>query len=126
LNDLVHDLGNGHGRLLDRGWSSTDGGKRRAEQNAARGADRRQGLQREVRCPVMIARFSRRPDPGGLAWSPGQWFCHDLNERRRHFTGVLDGSRAATALGYAPSVRIAWPAGWHRWPLSEPTDACPS
>jgi 1-acyl-sn-glycerol-3-phosphate acyltransferase len=38
----------------------------------------------------------------------------DLNARRFHVGGVLDGARARDELGYAPRVRVAWPEPWWR------------
>lgn len=39
----------------------------------------------------------------------GLEFRYDLNMRRFHFGGVLDGSRAWVELGYQPEHRIVWP-----------------
>ena len=39
----------------------------------------------------------------------GLEFRYDLNVRRLHFGGVLDGSRARAELGYQPVHPIAWP-----------------
>lgn len=36
-------------------------------------------------------------------------FRYDLNRRRLHLGGVMDGARAATLLGYTPRHPIAWP-----------------
>jgi UDP-glucose 4-epimerase len=46
-------------------------------------------------------------------------FRYDLNERRFHFGGVLDGGRARTALGYTPHVPVGWPRPWWRRLLDE-------
>ena len=35
-------------------------------------------------------------------------FRYDMNRRRFHFSGVLDGSRAREVLGYEPAVRVDW------------------
>ena len=40
-------------------------------------------------------------------WTIGLEFRYDLNIRRFHFGGVLDGSRAARELGYRPE-RSVW------------------
>ena len=40
----------------------------------------------------------------------GLEFRYDLNMRRFHFGGVLDGARAQVELGYRPEHRIGWPA----------------
>lgn len=47
----------------------------------------------------------------GLA---GFEFRYDLNARRFHFGGVLDGTRAREQLGYIPQARVAWPRPWWR------------
>ena len=39
----------------------------------------------------------------------GLEFRYDLNVRRFHFGGVLDGSRARAELGYEPAHPVAWP-----------------
>ena len=39
-------------------------------------------------------------------------FRYDLNARRFHFGGVLDGTRAREQLGYVPRVRAQWPRPW--------------
>ncbi len=44
----------------------------------------------------------------------GYDFRYDLNVRRFHFGGVLDGSRARRELGYVPSARVLWPRPWWR------------
>ena len=41
-------------------------------------------------------------------------FRYDLNVRRFHFGGVLDGSRARRELGYAPHTHVRWPRPWWR------------
>ena len=41
-------------------------------------------------------------------WTVGFDFRYDLNLRRFHFGGVLDGSRAARELGYTPSHPLPW------------------
>jgi UDP-glucose 4-epimerase len=41
-------------------------------------------------------------------------FRYDLNVRRFHFGGVLDGERAARELGYVPRTRVTWPRPWWR------------
>jgi len=67
----------------------------------------------------IIARWGRRdvPVPGPLlaplyrlrTWSVGFEFRYDLNLRRFHFGGVVDGTRARRELGYEPRHPIAWP-----------------
>jgi UDP-glucose 4-epimerase len=68
----------------------------------------------------VIALWNRREiaRPGPLlaplyhlrARTVGLEFRYDLNLRRFHFGGVLDGRRARDLLGYLPRYRIAWPA----------------
>lgn len=41
-------------------------------------------------------------------------FRYDLNAQRFHLGGVLDGSRAHAALGYAPRHHVRWPGPWVR------------
>lgn len=68
---------------------------------------------------TIVARWGRRdlPVPGPLlaplyrlrSWTVGFEFRYDRNARRFHFGGVVDGTRAVTALGYMPAQAIAWP-----------------
>ncbi|CAN5922383.1 SDR family oxidoreductase [soil metagenome] len=39
-------------------------------------------------------------------------FHYNLNARRFHFGGVLDGARASNELGYVPTHRVTWPRPW--------------
>lgn len=48
-------------------------------------------------------------------WIAGFEFRYDLNARRFHFGGVLDGTRARNELGYVPRTPVRWPRG--RWRL---------
>jgi UDP-glucose 4-epimerase len=56
------------------------------------------------------------PVPGRLlaplyrlrTWSVGFEFRYDLNFRRFHFGGIVDGARAATVLGYRPRHPVRW------------------
>jgi hypothetical protein len=67
----------------------------------------------------LIARAGRRdiPVPGPLlaplyrlrTRTVGTEFRYDLNTRRFHFGGILDGSRARAALGYEPHHASAYP-----------------
>lgn len=41
-------------------------------------------------------------------------FRYDLNARRFHFGGVLDGTRTREQLGYIPRTRVEWPQPWWR------------
>jgi UDP-glucose 4-epimerase len=53
-------------------------------------------------------------------WAIGLEFRYDMNLRRFHFGGIVDGRRARDVLGYAPANPIAWPAGRR---LTAPTPA---
>ena len=67
---------------------------------------------------AIIGRFGRRgiAIPGPLlapiyqlrTWAVGLEFRYDLNMRRFHFGGVMDGTRAARELGYRPACSL-WP-----------------
>lgn len=69
----------------------------------------------------IIARAGRVgiPVPGPLlaplyhlrTWTVGLEFRYDLNLRRFHFGGILDGARAREVLGYVPSVSV-WRPAW--------------
>lgn len=78
---------------------------------------------------AIVARWGRLgvPLPGPLlaplyrlrTRTIGLEFRYDLNLRRFHFGGVVDGGRAARDLGYRPSHPLAWPCeaatgGWFR------------
>ena len=41
-------------------------------------------------------------------------FRYDLNARRFHFGGVLDGTRARKELGFVPHTPVRWPKPWWR------------
>ena len=81
----------------------------------------------------IIACWGRRdvPVPGPLlaplyrlrAWTVGFSFRYDLNLRRFHFGGVVDGARAWRELGYLPRHPIAWPRSDR--PAPRPTVAPP-
>lgn len=47
-------------------------------------------------------------------WVAGFEFRYDLNIRRFHFGGVVDGGRARTVLGYLPGHSVQWPRPWWR------------
>jgi UDP-glucose 4-epimerase len=51
-------------------------------------------------------------------WIAGLEFRYDLNLRRFHFGGVIDGARARQLLGYVPSHPVQWPRAWW-WMLLE-------
>jgi UDP-glucose 4-epimerase len=44
----------------------------------------------------------------------GYEFRYDLNARRFHFGGILDGRRARMAFGYVPRTPVRWPRPWWR------------
>lgn len=41
-------------------------------------------------------------------------FRYDMNTRRFHFGGVLDGTKARDVLGYTPTTPVSWPRPWWR------------
>ncbi len=47
-------------------------------------------------------------------WVAGNEFRYDMNTRRFHFGGVLDGRRARDLLGFVPRVPVHWPRPWWR------------
>lgn len=49
-------------------------------------------------------------------------FRYDVNLRRFHFGGVLDGSRARALLGYTPHRPVEWPRPWWRSLIDRLTD----
>jgi UDP-glucose 4-epimerase len=51
-------------------------------------------------------------------WMAGFEFRYDLNLRRFHFGGIIDGARARRLLGYVPSHPVQWPHAWW-WVLLE-------
>ena len=67
----------------------------------------------------LIRLWGRReiPVPGPLMAPLYRWrarlvgleFRYDLNRRRLHFSGLLDGEKAARVLGYRPEVPVVWP-----------------
>lgn len=81
--------------------------------------------------PLSLAiEYSRRvslPVPGPLmsplyrlrAWATQFEFRYDINLRRFHFGGVLDGSRAARGFGYLPQMAVRWPRAWWQQLLAE-------
>ena len=44
------------------------------------------------------------------ALTRGTDFRYDMNARRFHFNGILDGDRAKRDLSYTPSTSVSWPA----------------
>jgi UDP-glucose 4-epimerase len=49
-------------------------------------------------------------------------FRYDLNLRRFHFGGIIDGGRARRLLGFVPSHPVQWPRSWWRLLLERVTD----
>lgn len=47
-------------------------------------------------------------------WVTGFEFRYDLNLRRFHFGGIMDGARARRLLGYVPAHPVQWPRAWWR------------
>jgi nucleoside-diphosphate-sugar epimerase len=47
-------------------------------------------------------------------WIAGFEFRYDLNLKKFHFGGVLDGGRARQLLGYVPHHPVEWPRPWWR------------
>jgi nucleoside-diphosphate-sugar epimerase len=47
-------------------------------------------------------------------WIVGHEFRYDMNMRRFHFGGVLDGTRARDLLGFVPRTAVRWPRPWWR------------
>jgi UDP-glucose 4-epimerase len=56
--------------------------------------------------PLMAPLYGLRTTVTGFA------FRYDMNLRRFHFGGVLDGARARRELGYSPRIIVAWPQTW--------------
>jgi len=56
--------------------------------------------------PLMSPLYSLRRAIAGFE------FRYDMNLRKFHFGGLLDGSRARDLLGYTPREAVHWPAPW--------------
>jgi UDP-glucose 4-epimerase len=65
-------------------------------------------VQIAVPGPLMAPLYKLRRQLAGFE------FRYELNERRFHFGGVLDGGRARRELGYMPRTAVAWPCAWWR------------
>jgi UDP-glucose 4-epimerase len=71
-------------------------------------------------CAIVESRRADIPLPGPLLaplyglrrWFAGFEFRYDMNLKRFHFGGVLDGTRARTLLGYVPRTSVHWPKPW--------------
>jgi UDP-glucose 4-epimerase len=59
--------------------------------------------------PVMAPLYGLR------RWIAGFEFRYDMNLRKFHFGGVLDGTRARRELGFTPQTPVSWPepSWWH-------------
>jgi UDP-glucose 4-epimerase len=68
-----------------------------------------------VRLDIPVPGPFLAPLYGLRRWIAGFDFRYDLNLRRFHFGGVIDGARACHLLGYAPSHSVQWPRAW--WQL---------
>jgi UDP-glucose 4-epimerase len=66
---------------------------------------------------IVESRRADIPIPGPLMaplyglrrWLAGFDFRYDMNVKRFHFGGVVDGTRARTVLGYRPRTAVRWP-----------------
>jgi UDP-glucose 4-epimerase len=67
-----------------------------------------------VRLDIPVPGPFLAPLYGLRRWIAGFDFRYDLNLRRFHFGGVIDGSRSRRLLGYAPSHPVRWPCSWWR------------
>lgn len=67
-----------------------------------------------VRVDIPVPGPLLAPLYGLRRWVAGFEFRYDLNLRRFHFGGVIDGTRARRLLGYAPSRPVQWPRSWWR------------
>lgn len=69
---------------------------------------------------IVLSRRADIPVPGPLMaplyglrrWIAGFEFRYDMNVRRFHFGGVLDGTRARNELGFMPRTPVHWPERW--------------
>jgi UDP-glucose 4-epimerase len=67
-----------------------------------------------VRLDIPVPGPLLAPLYGLRRWIAGFDFRYDLNLRRFHFGGVIDGARARRLLGYVPSHPVQWPRAWWR------------
>jgi UDP-glucose 4-epimerase len=72
-------------------------------------------IQETRRANLPVPGPAMAPLYGLRRWVAGFEFRYDMNLRRFHFGGVLDGERARTAFGYVPRTPVRWPLPW--WPL---------
>jgi UDP-glucose 4-epimerase len=75
-----------------------------------------------VRLDIPVPGPFLAPLYGLRRWIVGFDFRYDLNLRRFHFGGVIDGARARRLLGYVPSHPVQWPRAWWRLLLERLTD----
>jgi len=76
-----------------------------------------------VRLDIPVPGPFLAPLYGLRRWIAGFEFRYDLNLRRFHFGGVIDGSRARRLLGYVPSHPVQWPRAWWRLLLERLADS---
>ena len=67
-----------------------------------------------VRLDIPVPGPLLAPLYGLRRWIAGFEFRYDLNLRRFHFGGVIDGARARHLLGYVPSHPVQWAHSWWR------------
>jgi UDP-glucose 4-epimerase len=71
-------------------------------------------IAESLRADIPVPGPLMAPLYGLRRWVAGFDFRYDMNVRRFHFGGVLDGRRAAAVLGYAPRTPVQWPRPWWR------------
>lgn len=81
-----------------------------------------QAIAETVRFDIAVPGPLLAPLYGLRRWTAGFEFRYDLNLRRFHFGGVIDGTRARDLLGYAPRHPVRWPRAWWRVLLERLTD----
>jgi len=72
-------------------------------------------IQESRRADIPVPGPLMAPLYGLRRWLAGFEFRYDMNLRRFHFGGVVDGTRARNALGFVARVPARWPKPW--WPL---------
>lgn len=75
-----------------------------------------------VRLDIPVPGPLLAPLYGLRRWIAGFEFRYDLNLRRFHFGGIIDGARARRLLGYVPGHPVHWPRAWWRVLLERLTD----
>ena len=66
-------------------------------------------IERAGRTGLPVFGAALRPRYALRRHTVGGEFRYDMNCRRFHFSGILDGCRAERELGYVPSVAVDWP-----------------